>query len=363
MLFWVLAITITAIACAALYYAGAGRPVNATAAPEGDATSEHYRLQLAEINSDIAAGRLGAMEGTAAKAELARELIRQQGEAGEKLAVEKGSALLLPLALLAVVGISFASYWYLGNPGLPSQPLAMRERPVAERINVDDAVKRIEQQLVQTPDDLRGWAVIAPVYMQMGRYEDAAIALRHVNELAPPTADTQTDLAEALIMAANGDMSDEALSLLENAAKLDPRHIRSRLYLAGHATEAGDYADAVSQWQALIALGDGSSAPWLDVARQGLAAAQRGLEGKPLEAPDTPEAVTDETIKSMVEGLSERLLKDGGTLEEWTRLVRSRLVMGDKAAAQSAYDAAKAAYPDAAQRTELDATAAQGGLN
>jgi len=362
MLFWLLAITITAIACAALFYAAVGQPVNATPDAQADATGEHYRQQLAEINADIAAGRLGDAEGTAAKAELARELIRLQGEEGVKQP-RTAKAALLPLAVLGVAVIAFGSYAFLGKPDLPAQPLASREKPLDQTINVDDAVGRIEAQLEKTPDDLRGWTVIAPVYMQMGRYDDAVKALRKVNELAPPTADSQTDLAEALLMANRGEMAGEPLALLQNAVKLDPTHVRSRFYLAGYATQSGDYASAVEQWNALIASASGNES-WIDTAKEGLAAAQRGLEGKPLEEPQpaATDAVSDDTIKAMVQGLSDRLMKDGGSLEDWTRLVRSRLVLGDTAEAQAAYDAAKAAYPDAAQRTELDATAAQGGL-
>ena len=42
--------------------------------------------------------------------------------------------------------------------------------------------------------------------------------------------------------------------------------------------------------------------------------------------------------------------------------MRSRLVLGQTAEAQAAYDAARAAYPDASLRTELDVLAADNGL-
>ena len=64
----------------------------------------------------------------------------------------------------------------------------------------------------------------------------------------------------------------------------------------------------------------------------------------------------------MVEGLSSRLLESGGTIDEWTRLVRSRLVLGQTEAAQLAYDAARKAYPSAGDRAELDVLAADNGL-
>jgi cytochrome c-type biogenesis protein CcmH len=49
-------------------------------------------------------------------------------------------------------------------------------------------------------------------------------------------------------------------------------------------------------------------------------------------------------------------------IAEWTQLVRSRLVLGQTELAQSAYEAARAAYPDPAMRTELDVLAADNGL-
>ena len=89
-------------------------------------------------------------------------------------------------------------------------------------------------------------------------------------------------------------------------------------------------------------------------AEAGLAAAEAGLNGG--EVPD------NSAIAGMVEGFSSRLNDSGGTIEEWTRLVRSRLVLGQTELAQTAYDAARKAYPNAGDRTELDVLAADNGL-
>jgi len=74
------------------------------------------------------------------------------------------------------------------------------------------------------------------------------------------------------------------------------------------------------------------------------------------------DAVQNEVIKGMVDKLSARLLQKGGTLQEWTRLVRSRLVLGEKDKARKAYLLARKAYPDATQRSQLDNMAAQAGI-
>jgi cytochrome c-type biogenesis protein CcmH len=364
MLFWSLAITVTAIACAALYYASLGRAVNVTgdgAAAADDATTVHYKKQLGEIEAAIRDNRLSGAEGTEAKGELAREVLRLQKE--KSTTAQKPSSLdqkVLPLAILFVALLAVATYSFIGKPQLSAQPLAGRPDVAAQNMNLDQAISQIEAQLAKTPDDIKGWSVIAPVYMQMGRYADAAKALRRVNELAPPTADSQTDLAEALMALSNGDASGEPFALLKNAAALDPNHARSRFYLAGEAMRTKNFADAVTQWKALIALAKPED-PWLATAEASLATAEAELSGKPLPAAGA-DAGQQQMIQGMVDSLSTRLHAEGGTIEEWTRLVRSLIVLNDIPAAQEAYDKAKLAYPAAFDRADLDSVAASAGL-
>jgi cytochrome c-type biogenesis protein CcmH len=61
-------------------------------------------------------------------------------------------------------------------------------------------------------------------------------------------------------MARGGEMDTEALALFHSAAALDPKHVRSRFYLAGEATRSGDYDAAVAQWNELLALAAGDEA-------------------------------------------------------------------------------------------------------
>jgi len=353
-LFWIFAIAITSVACAALYYASLGRPVNAAATAGDDATTAHFRLQLREIEADTAAGRLGEAEGVAAKSELAREVIRLERPAGPASPSGRNLPGIFAAAALTTALLAFGAYSFLGNPGLPSLPLAGRAPPAAE-LDLDDAVARIEAQLAKTPDDLRGWTVIAPVYMQLQRFADAANAFRRIIALDGATADRETDLGEALMLGQGGSVAGEPLALFASAAARDPRHVRSRFYIAAESTRAGQYEQAIGQWTDLLALGTGSE-PWVETARAGLESARSGLNGEP----DIP--ADDAAIRGMVDGLANRLYSGGGSIEDWTRLVRSRLVLGDTAAAQSDYDKARVAFPDPAGRTELDVLAADNGL-
>jgi cytochrome c-type biogenesis protein CcmH len=353
MTIWLFALLLTAIACATLFYAGAGRTVNAGPSA-AEATRAHFRAQLGAIESDTAIGRLGPNEAAAAKSELAREVIRLTDDAPPA----GGSRAAIGIAVALVAVLSVGTYWFLGRPDLPAAPLASRDVAAENSLDLGAAISTIEARLAQNPDDLRGWQVIAPAYVQLGRYDDAVRALRQVNKLAP-TADTLTDLGEALMMRNGGSVVGEAIDSFKQAAALDPKHVRSRFYIAGEETRTGDYNAAVQDWNGLLALAEGSE-PWVVTAKNGLAFAEAQLN--PSAASAAPVAPDSTQIDAMVDGLDARLKSQGGTIDEWTRLVRSRLVQGKTADAQTAYEAARKVYPDASVRTELDVLAADSGL-
>jgi cytochrome c-type biogenesis protein CcmH len=354
MTIWLLAILLTAIACAALYYAGARATVNAGTTIL-DATTAHFRAQLEAIENDAAVGRLGTAETTAAKGELARELLRLQGEAGEVTSAGSRAVVLVPIVLVAALALG--TYAYLGRPDLPAEPLAQRTAEAVDGLSLDKAIQTIEARLKADPNDIRGWQVIAPVYMQMGRYADAVQALRKVNELAPPTPDSKADLAEALMMQSGGSVAGEPLQLFRDAVAMDPAHVRSLYYVASEETRTADYDAAARDWAALLKLGKGDE-PWMTTARNGLDFANAELHPQASQAAPPNSA----QIAAMVDGLDARLKSQGGSIDEWTQLVRSRMVEGRTADAQAAYDAARKAYPDPKIRTELDVLAADNGL-
>lgn len=352
MIFWSIAIAVTAIACAALFYAAAGRTVNATG-PESADPNSHFRTLLAGIETDLASGKLDEEQANAARGELAREMLRLKNDATERPKAELGRGPVLA-GLGAIAAISLGLYGFLGSPDMPALPLAERPEIAAQNISLADAILQIEARLAQAPDDLRGWTVIAPAYVETGRYADAAEAYRRVIALSEATPDLQTNLAEALLLAAGGAGSNDAVELLRAAAAGDPAHVRSRLYLAAELMRAEDYPAAAEYWQQALDLAEGDEA-WLPAARQGLAVAR--ADGVDNSARDQAEM-----IQSMVGGLAERLASEGGSVEEWMQLVQSYVVLGELDDAQAAYDAAVRAYPAAFDRGELDTLALGAGL-
>jgi len=380
---WLIAVVVTALCCAALYYAAARAPVNVDAGQADAAPAALYRAALAELERDLEAGTIARREAEAARAEIGRELIRQQTEtdAAPERAPPRPTWTGRRLALIvlpAVAVISLASYAVLGSPSLPAQPAAARPE-VAARTQLAAAVAEVEARLNAAPDDVAGWRVIAPVYMRLGRYSDAVGAFRRLLDLEGEDPDRQTDLAEALMAREGGIPTGEALALLKAAAAADPTHVRSRYYLAIEATHARRLEEADALWRQVIALSNEDD-PWLDFARRGLAfVATAGAETPATEAPTTqapagPGAADiaaaaalsdeerDQMIASMVEGLAARLAAEGGSVAEWAQLIRARMVRGDEEQARRDLEAGLADLTDPAARAELTGIAAGLGL-
>jgi cytochrome c-type biogenesis protein CcmH len=335
-----------------------------------------YRDQLEEIERDRTDARIDAVEAEAARVEVSRRLLAAANAANARPA-ETGStrwrrtaaaaATVIMIPMLAV-----ALYGVLGSPDLPGQPLAARLKGGDENLgsnSIAQLIARIEAHLEENPDDGRGWEIVAPVYMKLDRYEDAAKARRRAISLLGATSTREVDLGEALTAAANGVISEEAQAAFNRAIALDAENFKAQFYLGLAAEQDGNTAEAARLWRALIAKAP-PDAPWLTVVRQSLArVAHPGAEvptgdvpiaAAPAPAPPAAAArgprpedianaaeMTDqqrsEMIRGMVDQLATRLHKDGSDLDGWLRLLRAYKVLGDHAKAKAAVAEARAA--------------------
>jgi len=322
---------------------------------ETAAAREFYEQQLSELKRDLAAAKLGEAEFDAAKLELDKEFLRQSSIAQKQSARSYGSPLLIGLSIPVVLVIAFATYIYVGNPGMNNAPLAERVQN-GENTDLADAIAKIEKRLFDVPDDLQGWKVIAPIYMRQQAFDKAAIAFRNIVRIEGESADNLADLAEATLLVQQGDAAGEPLKLLRRALELEPNHLRSQFYLAGEATRSGEFADATTLWTNVLRDTVGNE-PWLETARAGLKVAQDGLQGQvgtvggPTQeevdaAMQMSQVDRTEMIQNMVSGLEERLFETGGSPQEWQRLLRARLVQGDNQAAKKALEGARDSLKD-----------------
>src|SRR5688572_12373892 len=175
MVFWILLALLTAAAVMAVLLP-LGRP--AAASDGGNHFRRVYLDQLKELERDKEQGRIGTSEAEAARAEIARRLIAE--EAGQKEAFpasgghQKARRATALIALIGIPLLSMSVYLALGSPSLPGAPLAARLQDPAASDSMEVLIARVEERLALHPEDGRGWDVIAPIYLRLGRAEDAA---------------------------------------------------------------------------------------------------------------------------------------------------------------------------------------------
>jgi cytochrome c-type biogenesis protein CcmH len=299
-----------------------------------------YRDQLEEIQRDRAAGQIGDVEAEAAKVEVSRRLIGA-AEAATPGPLPAATAtwhrrLVAVIALVVLPLGAGGLYLKVGSPELPGQPLAAREADV-QNSSIDRLVGQVEAHLVANPEDARGWEVIAPVYLRLGRFDDAVKARRNLLRLGGETAERQSDLGEALVGTANGLVTAEAKTAFERAVALDAQDVKARYFLGLAAEQDGHRADAVSIWRAMVT-GAPVGAAWVGFVRGELARLEGGGPGQEdvAAAADLDPAQRMTMIRGMVDKLSDRLHHDGTDLEGWLRLVRSYMVLGERDKARAA---------------------------
>ncbi|KAA2237259.1 c-type cytochrome biogenesis protein CcmI [Salinarimonas soli] len=359
MTIWILFAVMTGAAVMAVLWPLSRRP-EAAGGPDADAA--FYRDQIAEIERDMGRGLLSPREAEAARAEAGRRLLRSNAavdhivdKEGEPALRRRRAASTLALSIVPLLAL--ATYGAFGSPGLPGRPATARAPADPAAMDLGQAVAQIEAHLAKSPEDGRGWEVLAPVYMRAGRFADAAKAYEAAIRALGGNADRYANLGEALVNAGDGVVSAEARAAFDKAVAADAAAPKAQFYLARAAEQDGDRAAAIGRYESLIAAAP-ADAPWLPLVRQRLAA----LQGPAVDIAAMPPADQSAAIRGMVEGLAARLEGQGGSIEEWTRLVRARMVLGepDKAAAALA-GARRALAGDPAALARLDALASSMG--
>jgi cytochrome c-type biogenesis protein CcmH len=328
-----------------------------------------YRDQLEEIERDRAAGLIADNEAAGAKVEVSRRLLAAAdapaASPGNAAAATRRRRAVAVAALVALPLGAAGFYLALGSPLLPDQPLTSRLAEARVSQSMESLIAQVEAHLAQRPDDGRGWEVIAPIYLRLGRFDDAVKARRNALRLNGDSAERQAALGEALVFGANGVVTAEAKSAFERAVALDAAHVQARYFLGLAAEQDGDRARAAATWRALIETAP-PDAPWIEFVRGALAR----VEGAGTSAGGTGSGPSEEQvaasselsaeqrklmIQGMVDRLAERLNRDGSDVEGWLRLVRSYMVLGqaDKARAAAA-DARRALAGDPNKLRRLD---------
>ena len=218
--------------------------------------TEVIRQQLAELDTDLAAGKLDEAQYGAARADLEQELLYDLATTGpaprEARSGRWATLLIIPALPLCAVLL----YQQLGSVELidrlqqarSAQPQSPQQQPPSAA-SIDEMVAKLAERLQQQPDDLKGWVMLARSYTILKRYSEAEAAYAQALKLGGENANLLGDYADATVMANGGRFNDQAGALLTRLLELDPGNLKG-LWLAGHwKNQAGDYAAALDYWQ------------------------------------------------------------------------------------------------------------------
>ena len=217
---------------------------------------EVIRQQLAELDTDLEAGKLDKAQYGAARADLEQELLYDLARTDPASRTARSGRWATLLIIPALPLCAVLLYQQLGSVELidrlqqarSSQPPPVQQQ-AQSAASIDEMVAKLAERLQQQPDDLKGWVMLARSYTILKRYSEAEDAYANALRLGGENANLLADYADATVMANNGRFNDKAGELLTRVLELDPGNLKG-LWLAGHwKNQSGDYAAALDYWQ------------------------------------------------------------------------------------------------------------------
>jgi cytochrome c-type biogenesis protein CcmH len=364
MMFWILAAVMT-VAVAIILLVPLARRADG-GANEQDFDIEVYRDQLREIDRDVENALISNDQAEFARAEVGRRLIKASKLAKRRTSSSGRAALIGRIAVLLILpGFAMAGYLSIGNPGLPSQPFAARQNAVEVEQNgrdVEALVADAESHLARNPQDGKGWDVLAPIYMRLGRLPQAETAYRNAIRLLGSSAVRQAGLGQVLFARAGGIVTADSQNAFQAVIDFEPENPFAAYFLALALAQEGK-TDAALQAFADIAEKSPPDAPWMAPVRQQM----RRLSGPDEDDVETAMSMSPverrEMIVAMVAGLDAKLQENPDDLQGWLRLIQSYMVLGQVEEAGRAFAQASDSFAkESVQQKTLDELAADLGL-
>jgi cytochrome c-type biogenesis protein CcmH len=240
---------------------------------------------------------------------------------------------------------------------------------------------KLRSALKDRPADLEGHRLLARNESGLGNYAAAIAAQQQVIAILGESvsADDHAMLAEMMILAAGGYVSPEAEAEITRTLQLDPLNGTATYYAGLMFAQVGRPDRTFALWAPLLDRSQPAD-PWVAPLRAQLmqVASEAGEDNyelpgtAALPGPDadamaaaaemTPEE-RQEMVRGMVAGLSERLATQGGSAEEWARLITAYGVLGETDRARAIWAEAQQRFAGRAEDLEaVRAAAAQAGV-
>jgi cytochrome c-type biogenesis protein CcmH len=177
-----------------------------------------HRAQLAELDRDLADGRIAASEQASASLEVQRRLLAAAGGSEPDTRANATSTVWFALVLVPIGAL--ALYLVGGSPEMPAQPLAdriaaARVREAHEAELIAELRRRLTEIDPHSEQSRQGYVLLGNAEAGRGRLQDAAdawriaLTVRFDATLAAETAEAITEM--------NGRVTAEAAALFRRA--------------------------------------------------------------------------------------------------------------------------------------------------
>lgn len=382
-MFWIICAALIVVVALAIL-APLRRAGHGAAEPAAAFDLRVYRDQLREVDRDLERGVINAEDATRLRTEIGRKVLDADRRLSEaRPAGTDGKAVAAGVVLAALLGGGVALYLYEGAPRAADRPIAARiteaERIYQDRpsqaeaeakaepapqpqLNPDHAalLKQLRDRVAEQPDE-QGLELLVTQEMGLGNAVAARIAQEKLVEMRGDTV-TEADLLRLVALmvdAAQGIVTPEAEAVLGRLIKMAPEHPQARYFVGLLHVQNGRPDRAFAIWRQLLDADPGNPQwnAWIRPAMPDLA----WLAGQPdYVAPENPGALPGPTaddiagaaamsederrdfVAGMVASLESRLAQQGGTPDEWARLISALGVVGDQ-------DKARAIWAEAQQ--------------
>ena len=219
---------------------------------------------LQELNVAIARQRLAELpvnqensDADEARLELEAALIDDLKGPDYKLSGDNQASRFGTFGILLFVPVVAAVlYFQLGNHRWNSQ----FDVPTAEEIQndpnkgIERLLARLEQVLIEQPEDAAAWELAARTYMGTRQFAKAERAYARVHEISGEHPDTLTAWADASLMVNNNVFTEEIATRVNRALELDAQHVSALWLSAMGARSKGEREQALGYLQRLLPL-------------------------------------------------------------------------------------------------------------
>ncbi len=409
-MFWIICAALVAVVAIAIV-APLMRARGLAAEPAAAFDLRIYRDQLREVERDLERGVIEPADAERLRIEIGRKVLNADRALERETAARRAPRAVVAVGvLLVLLAGSIALYLQLGAPERPDEPIARRiaearaiydkrpsqaeaeasapkRQPAEPDAEYAALIERLREAVKANPEDPRGLELLAEHESRLGNTIAAKDAQARLVALRGDAA-SATDwsrLAALTVEAAGGLITSDAETAITRTLERDPHNPQARFMTGLLDIQSGRPDLAFPIWAQLLAEGP-ADAPWMmpirasigdlawfagrpdytppETGGNGGATAMPGPDAGAMAAAEnmSPEE-RQQMIQGMVKGLEDRLSSQGGTPQEWARLIGALPVIGQADHAQDILTEARARFSSDAEALKVIETAAeQAGL-